>query len=160
MLFKPHSQENCHSDIDLIHFILTPSVKFQQHLWSSFTDSKNPQVHTVGHPICSVGCADEHTERRTSEWQGEWQITKKLLYLINWNCLLHLLPRYTDKNCAIAFQFNPFLPYFFVRLRRFSGGAERIRSSYWPHCKTSFVCDFVLSSEPLRRMNVGANFHP
>ena len=79
---------------------------------------------------------------------------------LNYELPIALAASLYRQNYAIASQFIPFLPYFFVRLRRISGGAEHVKSSYWPRCKTSVVCDFVLSSEPLRRMNVGANFHP
>jgi len=150
-----------------MYFILTPSVKFQQDLWSSFTNTQRPQLRILGHPICSVGCADGHTGRRTSEWQGEWQITEKLLYLrnmmvgkLNYELPIALVASLYRKNRAIASQFNLFLRISLNVFGDFLGLAEHMRSSYWPGCKTSVVCEFVLTSELVRRMNVGANFHP
>jgi hypothetical protein len=55
------------------------------------------------------------TARRTSEWQGEWQISEKLLYLknmmvgkLNYELPIAFAASLCRKNCAIASQFNPF----------------------------------------------------
>jgi hypothetical protein len=89
-------------------------------------------------------CYDARSEKH--------QITEKLLYLknmmvgkLNYELPIALAASLYRQNCAIASKFKTFLPYFVVRLRRFSGGTEQIKS-YRPGCKTSVICDFVLSS--------------
>jgi len=68
---------------------------------------------------------------------GEWKITEKLFCLenmmvgkLNYELPIALAASLYRQNYAIASQFIPFLPYFFVRLRRISGGAEHVKSSY------------------------------
>lgn len=49
---------------------------------------------------------------------------------LNYELPIALAASLYRQNYAIASQFIPFLPYFFVRLRRISGGAEHVKSSY------------------------------